>query len=161
MKSASALSPAARARRAALLALPLLLAGCASVIHREPPKVDVVGIEPLAGQGLELRLAVKLRVLNPNDIAIDYDGLYLELDVRGKNFARGVSNERGSVPRFGETVLSVPVTVPAMSALTQGLGIARGDRGPIAYQVRGTISGPLFSSHRFKSDGEFSLPALR
>jgi LEA14-like dessication related protein len=146
-------------RRAALLALCLGLAACATLAPSTPPRVDVVGIEPLAGQGLELRLAVKLRVLNPNDAPLQYDGVFVEMDVRGQSFASGISNERGTVPRYGETVLTIPVTVAAMAALRQALGIAGGDHSPISYQVRGKLSGPVFTSHSFRSDGEFKLPA--
>jgi LEA14-like dessication related protein len=96
--------------------LPLLLSlgACAALPGHEPLKVLLVGIESLDGEGLELRLPVKLRIQNPNDRVIDYDGVSLDLEVRGWDFANGVSDSRGSVPRFGETVLSVPVSMSAL-----------------------------------------------
>ena len=78
--------------------------GCASMQGRDPLQVTVAGIEPLQGQGMELRMLVKLRVQNPNDSPVDYDGVAVEMDVQGKTFATGVTDARGSVPRFGETV---------------------------------------------------------
>src|SRR5690348_9298394 len=81
--------------------------GCASL------QVTVAGIEPLQGQGLELRLAVKLRVQNPNDTPVDYDGVAVEMNVQGKTFASGVADLAGSVPRYGESVITVPVTISA------------------------------------------------
>jgi LEA14-like dessication related protein len=107
---------------------------------------------------MEVRLLVKLRVINPNDSAIDYDGLFVEMDVRGKSFASGVSNARGTVPRFGEALLTVPVTVPALAMLRQALGMAQGDRSPITYAINGKLSGPQWRSLRFSSTGEFKLP---
>jgi LEA14-like dessication related protein len=103
-------------QRRHLLVLPLLLAlgACAALPGHEPLKVLLVGIESLDGEGLELRLPVKLRIQNPNDRVIDYDGVSLDLEVRGWDFANGVSDSRGSVPRFGETVLSVPVSMSAL-----------------------------------------------
>ena len=89
------------------------LAGCASLLGREPVRVNVVGIEPLRGEGLEARMALKLRIINPHDTAITYDGLSVELEVRGQHFASGVSNARGEVPRFGEALITVPVSVSA------------------------------------------------
>lgn len=141
-----------------LLALAGGLSACASLVRTDPPRVDVVGVEPLAGQGMEVRLLVKLRVINPNDSAIEYDGVFVEMDVRGKSFASGVSNARGTVPRFGETVLTVPVTVPALAMLRQALGMAQGDRSPVSYVVSGKLSGPQWRSLRFRSSGEFRLP---
>jgi hypothetical protein len=77
----------------------------------DPVQITVAGIEPMAGEGLEMRMMVSLRVQNPNDTQIDYDGTYVKLIVQGKTFATGVSDASGSVPRFGEAVIAVPVTV--------------------------------------------------
>jgi LEA14-like dessication related protein len=145
-------------RVVALGLLALLISACASLLPGDPPKVDVVGVQPLAGQGMELRMLVKLRVLNPNDTPIDYDGLFVEMEVRGKRFASGVSDARGTIPRFGEAVLSVPVTVPAMAMLRQALGMAQGDQSVISYSVSGKLSGPQWRNLRFNSEGEFKMP---
>jgi LEA14-like dessication related protein len=152
-------------RRRALAALATvtvatLLGACASMPGREPVQVSVVGIEPLAGEGMELRFNVKLRVQNPNDAAIDFDGLFVELDVQGKSFATGVSDAKGTIPRFGETVLVVPVSVSALRAVRQIIGVATGGQMPqkIDYELRGKIGGPLFNSVRFEHKGEMALP---
>ncbi len=136
------------------------LGGCASLAGREPLRINVVGIEPLPGEGMEIRFTVKLRVQNPNERAIDYDGVALELDVNGQPFAAGVSDQRGSVPRFGEAVLSVPVSVSATAALRQALGLIGGaplERVP--YELRGKLAGGLIGSMRFADAGTLSLPA--
>ncbi|WP_312935318.1 LEA type 2 family protein, partial [Stutzerimonas nitrititolerans] len=104
--------------------LALSLAACAAFSSRDPLIVQVAGIQPMTGEGLELRMLVKLRVQNPNDTVIDYRGVALDLEVNGRRLASGVSNQQGSVPRFGESVLSVPVTVSAFSAARQALGLA-------------------------------------
>src|SRR5690606_6714307 len=91
-----------------LLAITLVtlgLAACAAFSPRDPLIVQVAGIQPLTGEGLELRMLVKLRVQNPNDVAIDYHGVALDLEVNGRRLASGVSDQQGSVPRFGENVL--------------------------------------------------------
>ncbi|MEA1136004.1 LEA type 2 family protein, partial [Klebsiella pneumoniae] len=84
--------------------------------------ITVVGIEPLQSQDLEVRFAVKLRVQNPNETAIDYSGVALDLDVNGRPLASGVSDQSGSIARFSEAVLMVPVSVSAFSVLRQTLG---------------------------------------
>lgn len=146
--------------RAALAGgLALNLPGCASLTGgTDPPRVSVAGVEPLQGQGLELRLSIKLRVQNPNDLPIEYNGVAIELDVRGSNFASGVSAERGSVPRFGETIVVVPITVSAMSMVRQAMSLAQGDNSKVAYVLRGKLAGTMFGAIRFESRGEFELP---
>ena len=74
--------------------------------------MTVAGIEPLQGQGLELRMNVKLRVQNPNDAPLDYNGVAVEMDVQGKTFATGVADLSGTIPRFGEAVISVQMSCP-------------------------------------------------
>ena len=122
-------------------------------------RVSVVGVEPMPGQGLEMRFKVKLRVLNPNDTPVDYDGVFIDLDVQGRNFASGVSDLKGTVPRFSEQVLEVPLTVSALGALRQMLGLATSGAWPekLAYELRGKMGGPAFGSVRFESKGELSL----
>lgn len=147
-------------RRLLLAAAPVLLSACATLSGREPPRVAVAGLEPLPGQGLELRFLVKLRVQNPNDAPLDYHGLFLELDLRGLPFASGVSDAAGSVPRYGETVISLPVTVSALAAARQLLELAGGSAAQtMDYALRGRLAGPVFGSLRFESSGELAWPA--
>ena len=143
-----------------LLAVGWLLAGCAGLGLREPIQVNLVGIDPLPGEGMEIRMAVKLRVQNPNDVALDYDGVSIALDLRGNSFATGVSAERGSVPRFGEAVISVPVSVSALAAFRQLIGIATKDKPAADYALRGRLSSTGFGGMRFESKGEIDVTKL-
>jgi LEA14-like dessication related protein len=122
--------------------------------------VTVAGIQPLEGQGLELRLLVKLRVQNPNDAPVDYNGVALEMDVQGKTFATGVSDAGGTVPRFGESVITVPVTVSAFRMLGQAVALIQsGGSGKITYEMRGKLNRSGFNSMHFRTQGEFDLAA--
>lgn len=147
--------------RAAGLVLAAMLAyGCASLPSHDPLQVAVAGIESLPGEGMELRLLVKLRVQNPNDSPIEFDGVALNLDVQGRDFASGVSSQAGTVPRFGETVVTVPVTVSMLRMARQVMGMLDGkpvDR--ITYSMRGKLHGAhAFGTQRFRSSGDFTLP---
>ncbi|MCV2358281.1 LEA type 2 family protein [Paucibacter sp. TC2R-5] len=139
--------------------LPLALVGCASLGQRDALKVTVAGLEPLQGEGLELRFLVKLRVQNPNDAAVEFDGVALELELNGKSLASGVSDQKGVVPRFGETLLEVPLTVSAFAAVRQAMGMSdAAERGEMPYTVSGKLAGGLFGSVRFSSSGKLTLP---
>jgi LEA14-like dessication related protein len=142
------------------LAAALMLAACAGMPGRDPLQVTVAGIESLPGEGLEMRMLVKLRVLNPNDAPVDYDGVYVKLDVLDRTFATGASGERGSIPRFGESVIAVPVTISTLRVALQALGLAIDGRTPgkINYKLEGKLDGPGFGSTRFQAQGDFALP---
>lgn len=145
-------------RRCTLALAPLALAGCASWPATDPLRVNLASIEALPSEGLEVRMAVKLHIQNPNDAPVNYDGVALTLELRGLDFASGVSDAQGSVPRFGEAVLVVPVTVPAFAVAKQVYTFAMGDRSKLTFIARGKLAGSGFGSMRFESKGEFDLP---
>jgi LEA14-like dessication related protein len=141
-----------------VVALPL--SACSGLQRSDPLQVAVAGIEPMQGEGLELRMLVKLRVQNPNDAALDYDGVYVKLEVMDKTFATGVSDEHGTVGRFGESIIDVPVTVSMLRMVRQTLGMLNGEPlDKVTYRLSGKLSGPGFGSNRFQAQGEFGLPA--
>jgi len=147
-------------RHLALATASMALMGCASLTGNEAVRVNVVGLEPMPGELMEARMALKLRVQNPRETAVDYDGISVELDLRGNSFASGVSAEKGSIPRFGEVLISVPVSVSALAVLRQVAGIASGNStNRIEYALRGRLAGSgLGGGVRFSSSGEIELP---
>jgi hypothetical protein len=153
-------------RSARLLAAGLLavvtLGGCAGWFGHDPLRVSVAGIEPLDSQGLEMRFNVKLRIQNPNEEALNFDGVSVDLQLNGEAFASGVSNQQGTVPRYGETVVSVPLTVPAFTALRQAFSLAGSNTPPgqYPYILRGRLAGGLTGGTRFLDQGVLSLPGL-
>jgi LEA14-like dessication related protein len=144
------------------LLLPLLamlaLFGCTTLSQQDPLQVTVAGIEPLEGEGLEMRMIVKLRVQNPNDTPVDYNGAYVKLDVQDRTFASGVSDATGSVPRFGESIISVPVTASFLRMVRQVMGVVDGKPvDEIRYSMSGKLNRVGAGALRFQSQGEFRL----
>jgi len=148
------------------LVLLLLMSGCATLDSRDAPEVRVVGLSALPSEGLELRFALKLRVQNPNESALSYDGLSVKLDLDGRGMASGVSNESGEIERFSDKVLSVPISISAFTALREFVAHAKnpqtGAEGviqPIAFSLSGKLgagagkSGPV----RFRDSGEIDF----
>ena len=137
-----------------LVVVTLMLSACATLPGREPIQVNVAGIESLpGGEDLEVRMLVKLRVQNPNEAPIDYDGVSLKLDVQGQTYASGVSAERGTIPRFGEAVIAVPVTISTVRVALQVFELMRDGKAPekIKYKLNGRLGGSVFGSIDRKS----------
>ncbi|WP_338580743.1 LEA type 2 family protein [Pseudomonas sp. MAG733B] len=149
-----------RSVHAVILSLLLLsLSACALLPNRDPLNINVVGIEPLQSQDMEIRFAVKIRVQNPNESSISFNGVSLDLDINGQPFASGVSDESGSIGRFSETVLTVPVSVSAFSVLRQTFGLSQVQTlNNMPYVLRGKLAGGLFGTMRFVDSGKLSLP---
>ncbi|WP_176054148.1 LEA/WHy family protein [Paraburkholderia caribensis] len=147
------------ARVLMLFAALLALGGCAGMFGSNPLRVNVAGIEPLEGQGMEMRFILKLRVQNPNEARVDFNGVSVELDLNGKPFASGVSDQSGTVPRFGETVIGVPLTVPAFTVVRQAFAFAdSAQSGQLPYVLRGRLAGGVTGGTRFIDQGTLSLP---
>jgi len=105
-----------------------------------------------------------VRIQNPNDSDIEYSGAALNLDLNGRKLASGVSAAMGTVPRYGEAVLEIPVTISALSMARQVLGFVNDnakDQREVKYTVRGKLEGGVFGTRRFTDDGTFELPADR
>ena len=102
---------------------------------------------------------VKLRVQNPNDAPVEYSGIALQMEVQGKAFASGVSDAGGSVPRYGESVIAVPMTISAFRMARQALGLMSG-RGAhrIDYEMKGKLGSSGLSATRFTTKGSFDFP---
>jgi len=135
------------------------LGACALFQPRDPVNISVIGIEPLPGQELEMRMAVKMRVQNPNESSIDYNGIALNLEVNGQPLAAGVSDQQGHIGRYDEAVIVVPVSITAFSFLRQAYGLGTvGSLQGLPYKLRGKLAGGLLGTVRFTDEGKLDLP---
>ena len=136
-----------------------VLSGCASLNTYDPPRIDIAGIAPLAGQGSELRFNVKLRIQNPNRVDINYKGVVVDLYVEGKRMATGLSDVPGKVPAYGELVYDLQVTVSTLNALGHAFTLMqKPPQNGIGYEVRGRLDSGLFGTVRFSDNGRLTLP---
>jgi len=150
----------------ALTAAVALLAGCAGLGlgSQYAPRVHLAGIDGLPGEGMELRFMLKLRIQNPSDSDLRYDGVWAEVELRGQPLASGGAAVTGVVPRFGEAVVLVPVTASGLNLARQAISVLRSSRevdgmGMVAYALRGRLGGTGFGGGRFESSGEIDLRA--
>ena len=116
----------------------LWLAGCAGLPQKDPLQVTVAGIESIPGEGLELRMLVRLRVQNPNDAPFDFDGIAVRLDVQGKTFATGVAAETGAWLRLVVIGLTLGTLIGGMRWL---LGFGGG--GPVGLLLGAGFGGAV------------------
>lgn len=148
------------ARRLLAIALIVSLAACAGTLT-QPPEVRLsnIGVREL---GLfEQRLALSLRVHNPNDARLAIRGLHYALELNGRPFATGSSEQSVDVPGFGEALIEVPAVVDTGGLLGQ-LDHWRGDshRESLQYRLRGTLYTAYGAGIPFQYSGELPLSFL-
>jgi LEA14-like dessication related protein len=116
----------------------LVLAACASLPPNAPRlNVTLANITPAEVGLFEQQYRIDLRVQNPSDEAITIDGFAYQIEVNGKPFARGVSDEHATLPRFGQAVLSA-TAVSSLSGLVQQMRqLSGGFSGELRYRVSG------------------------
>ena len=146
-----------------LLLVAALLAGCATLSGiKEKPQITVADIELKNAGLLENAFTVVLRVMNPNNVAIDVKSVTCDLSLNGREFARGVAESGARLEPYSSTLVPVDVyssTVDMAGALARMLRLGmRGDdaaryalEGTAVVAVRGfDVKVP------FKSEGDFS-----
>jgi LEA14-like dessication related protein len=145
----------------ALLALPcvVFLYACTALSMQEPLSVTIADLKPIEVGLLEQRYALKVRVLNPNDIEIAFDGVVFDLEVNDVAFAKGVSNQKSVIPRFGEAVIDVQAVSGLQNILMQINELLKGERTTLTYRIKGRLHTGGFGYTRFDSSGEIALPA--
>ncbi len=142
------------------MAVALLAGGCAGFGKRfETPRIALADMSVEETSGFETVLQVSLRVLNPNDIALNIRGLDCTLETNGKPFARGISGASVQVPPFGSAV--VPATVYASALNIARALISLPGRDELNYTLKGRVrlekTGWFLSRVPFKSAGTVSL----
>lgn len=137
------------------LAVVLSLAACTPSEFAEPPEVVLLSMVPVDVSLMEQRLAVTLRVRNPNNTAMSIDGMRFAIDINGKTFAKGTSDKTVTVPRLGETEVAGVAHVSTTDLMRQMLGV------PDAKGVEYRLSGSLFLAHggraAFDQSGDFDF----
>ena len=126
----------------------------------EPPRITLTNIQVQEIKVLESVFLIELRVINPNDVAVEIKGLSCEVELNDKHFASGVSNKKTNVPPYDTA--TVPITVySSVLDLARGL-VDSGKKEKIKYKLKGRVhlvGGPSVPSViPFESEGELSLP---
>ncbi len=145
----------------ALLALlcAVALDACAALSMQEPLNVTIADLKPIEVGVLEQRYALKVRLLNPNDTEIAFDGLVFDLEINDTPFAKGVSNQSSVIPRFGEVVIDVQAVSGLQNILRQINELLKGERTSLTYRIKGRLHSGAFGFAPFDTSGEIALPA--
>jgi len=137
----------------------LFAAGCANVPQdMQAPEVRLADIELQPGSGvLEQSMLLVLNVRNPNDFDIPLDGMRFDLEMNGRHFAKGLSNQSATIPRLGERRVTATASTNMVRVIEQMMRMAR--TGGIAYRLTGDalIGGLGDRTVPFETQGDFRL----
>jgi len=141
----------------AWLCLLLCLSSCAT-LHglREGPRISVADIQLQKAGFLESALLLQLRVLNPNDVAIELEAITCDLALDGRSFARGVADSRKRIEPYSSTIVPVSVhssAVEMAGAMARLLEAGVRPDSPLPYALQGQA---ILKVHGFQMEKPFT-----
>ncbi|MGE5546559.1 MAG: LEA type 2 family protein [Solirubrobacterales bacterium] len=119
----------------AAVALPLLSA-CAVGDLDMPPEVSLTDLRPIDAGLFEQKVALTLRIRNPNPAPLPIDGYRFALELNGQAFARGFSDERITVGRLSDATTEASAVVSTLDVMRQLIAVP-GRKG-LEYRLTGT-----------------------
>jgi len=133
------------------------LGGCVAPQKVVAPNITLQNVKLLEAEGLTQKLQVELLVSNPNDFDIPLTGLKFGMQMNGKDFAEGLSNQRVDIPRLGRAVVPVEVSVAILAVMNQIQAVQK--KKGLDYRVAGTafLDHVLLPSVDFDKQGRVDL----
>jgi LEA14-like dessication related protein len=123
----------------ALLLAAALGLGCASIGNRlEPPEVSLVDIEPLPSNTFEQRFHISLRIVNPNAVALNGEGVDLTVELNDRRLARALGSEAFTIPALGNEVLVLVGSTNLLDLFRQIVALPEAE-GRLDYVLHGRI----------------------
>lgn len=124
--------------------LPGLLSCTSGGMRVQSPYVTLANVEVNDITLFEQHYQVRMRIQNPNGFVMPISGMSYELFINDHRFARGVSDVSVSVPRFGETVVTVRMVSDLGSVLD-------------SFQTRELRAGEGYNVFRYRLNGRIRL----
>ncbi len=119
----------------------VIIGGCAAMPSSlEAPHVSLTDLRPLDASLFEQRFALKIRVQNPNPVALPVTGMSFRLDINDVELGRGVSDRMVTVPAYGEAVLELNLVSNFVRIINQIRALESGKGQNLRYRLAGGIS---------------------
>lgn len=142
------------------LASVVVVAGCALLREAlELPTVALDSLQITQASLQEQRYLVRLRVNNPNPVALPVNSLTYALQLQGETFAEGQSRQAFTVPAGGEAFVELMVSTNLLHTLQQlGNWLQQGPQA-MHYGLHGELQldNVLLPTVPFEKQGEIQL----
>jgi len=127
--------------RVLLLALLAAVAACSSFGPKlETPQLTLLGIQIMSADMFAQQFKVRVKVVNPNDLAVAVEGLEYDILLMGDSFAEGTSNDVFLLPARGEAEFDMLVTTNFVSSFGRLLSrVGGGKLENIDYEISGKV----------------------
>lgn len=126
--------------RFCLITVLLFLSGCATMSpDYEEPTVELVSFKALPANGFEQNFEIGLKLTNPNNFELPFNGISCQLSLAGETLARGVTSDIPTAAAYGESRFVVPVSTSLMGGIKVIRALMASKGQDISYQMKAKI----------------------
>jgi LEA14-like dessication related protein len=104
-------------------------------------KVNISSMKMLESTLMEQRFQVVLRIMNRSPETISVNGMSFDIELNGKDFASGVSNEKTEIEPFSEGMVTVFVTSTIFGIIRQIHSLQDNTSESFQYELSGKLYG--------------------
>ncbi len=146
-------------RISVLLISLLFLSACTTLgTDMDPPKVTMESFKSLPAQEGAPRFEIKLRVINPNEQALDISGISYTVELLDRELVAGVTNDVPRIEGYSEEVVTLQASLQLFELLRLFTSLGHSGSGPIEYKFSAKIDFKgLVPTQRIEDTGEINL----
>lgn len=116
------------------------LSGCATMnLNYEEPSVELISFKVLPANGFEQNFEVGLKLTNPNNFELPFNGISYQLSVAGETLAHGVAANIPTAEAYGESRFVAPVSASLMGGLKVIRALMYNQGQDISYQLKAKL----------------------
>lgn len=136
-----------------------LLNGCASLMtEMDPPKVSLESFRSLPSEAGAPRFEIKLRVLNPNEQALDIVGISYSIELLNKELISGVTSDVPLIEGYSEGVVTLNASLQLFEVLRLLASVGSQPTDELSYRFTAKIDfGGFMPTQRIVETGEITL----
>jgi len=117
-----------------------LLSGCATMnLDYEEPSVELVSFKALPTNGFEQNFEIGLKLTNPNNFELPFNGISYQLNVAGETLAHGVAANIPTAEAYGESRFVVPISTSLLGGIKVIKALMDSKGQDISYQLKAKL----------------------
>jgi LEA14-like dessication related protein len=127
----------------------------------EKPQVSVNSFKILSGDSINPTFEIGLRVVNPNNTALNLKGLSYTASIEGNKILSGVVNQLPTVPAYGEEEVKLKAQADLLGGIRLLADLMKPRETPISYTLKvklavGTFALPIYITR----EGDLTIPTV-
>jgi LEA14-like dessication related protein len=143
-----------------LLLVTMLTVACSAMPSGfEAPRLSIVSLTPKHATLFEQQYDVELRIQNPNVSPLTLTGVRFDVELNDRLFARGMSGDTVTVPRFSSETVHARIISTAAGLIRQLQQVRRKGMSKVSYRIKGIafVEAPGRFTATLDEHGEFDF----